>query len=183
MLEPVNPLTCVTPNFAAALAVSFIFSAALLRTPSGSPSPQTSGGRVALWRLSMGSQTAWPTRWLEIAQPLRAFRRRVSHPPSTAPSSASARSTSKWSPQQASSSPSKPQPPHLLASSSSGRSAHCPVNSVTGLAKVSPPPLRARRAPRPRSPYSLTPHRACLLARVPQAPGRPDLVHPPHPGH
>ena len=50
------------------------------------------------------------------------------------PSSASARSTSKWSPQQASSRPSKPQRPAFSASSSSGRSAHWPVKRVTGLA-------------------------------------------------
>ena len=45
--EPVNPLTCVTPKAAAARAVSFIRSAARRRTPSGSPSPQISGGRIA----------------------------------------------------------------------------------------------------------------------------------------
>ena len=36
--------------------------AARLRTPSGSPSPQTSPGRIDLCRSSMLSQTAWPTR-------------------------------------------------------------------------------------------------------------------------
>jgi hypothetical protein len=51
----------------AALAVLIIFCAARLRTPSGSPSPQTSGGRMDWWRASMLSQMAWPTRWLEMA--------------------------------------------------------------------------------------------------------------------
>jgi hypothetical protein len=60
--EPVNPLTWVTPNAAAALAVSCIRAAARRRTPSGSPSPQTSGGSTPSWRLSIGSHTAWPTR-------------------------------------------------------------------------------------------------------------------------
>src|SRR4029078_9923226 len=48
------------------------------------------------------------------------------------PGSDTARSTSKWSPQHASSRPSKPQAAHLDASSSSGRSAHWPVKRVTG---------------------------------------------------
>src|SRR3712207_5348547 len=47
MLDPVKPLTCVTPKRAAALAVSMTFWAARRRTPSGSPSPHTSGGSVA----------------------------------------------------------------------------------------------------------------------------------------
>ena len=42
-----KPVTTVTPNAAAARAVSFMRSAARRRTPSGSPSPQTSGGRIA----------------------------------------------------------------------------------------------------------------------------------------
>ena len=46
--EPVKPFTCVTPKAAAARAVSFIRSAARSWTPAGSPSPQTSGGRIAL---------------------------------------------------------------------------------------------------------------------------------------
>ena len=44
--DPVKPFTCVTPNAAAARAVSFIRSAARSRTPSGSPSPQTSAGSM-----------------------------------------------------------------------------------------------------------------------------------------
>ena len=68
MDEPVKPVTTVTPNAAAARAVSFIRSAARERTPSGSPSPQTSGGRMAWWRASIGSQTAWPTRCAPSAQ-------------------------------------------------------------------------------------------------------------------
>ena len=54
MAEPVKPVTTGTPNAAAARAVSFIRSAARVRTPSGSPSPQTSGGRTPLWRASIG---------------------------------------------------------------------------------------------------------------------------------
>ncbi len=66
--EPVKPVTTWTPSRAAARAVSFIFSAARCRTPSGSPSPQTSSGSTPWWRESIGSQTAWPTRWAPIAQ-------------------------------------------------------------------------------------------------------------------
>ena len=73
MLDPVNPFTCVTPNAAAARAVSATRAAARCRTPSGSPSPQISGGRIAWWRPSIGSQTAWPTRWQEIASQTRPF--------------------------------------------------------------------------------------------------------------
>ena len=69
--EPVKPVTVVTPSRAAARAVSLSFSAARWRTPSGSPSPQTSGGTTPWWRASIGSQTAWPTRWLPIAQTFR----------------------------------------------------------------------------------------------------------------
>jgi hypothetical protein len=59
MLEPVKPLTTAgtsLPPFrrgwsakklCAAFAVRIIFSAARRRTPSGSPSPHTSGDRVA----------------------------------------------------------------------------------------------------------------------------------------
>ena len=43
-------------------AVAFISSAALSRTPAGSPSPQTWGGSMERWRWSIRSQTAWPTR-------------------------------------------------------------------------------------------------------------------------
>ena len=49
-------------KFCAARAVFFISSAARLLTPSGLPSPQTCGGRMALWRASMMSQTAWPAK-------------------------------------------------------------------------------------------------------------------------
>ena len=45
----------------------FISSAARWWTPSGLPSPQTWAGRIALCRSSIVSQTAWPTRWFEIA--------------------------------------------------------------------------------------------------------------------
>ena len=72
--EPVKPVTTSTPSRAAARAVSFIFSAARWRTPSGSPSPHTSSGSTPWWRESIGSHTAWPTRCAPIAQhpsPLR----------------------------------------------------------------------------------------------------------------
>ena len=52
--EPVKPTTVLTPNFAAALAVSFISSAARFLTPSGSPSPQIRGDKIPLWRSSIG---------------------------------------------------------------------------------------------------------------------------------
>ena len=69
--EPVKPVTVVTPSRAAARAVSLSLSAARWRTPSGSPSPHTSGGTTPWWRASMRSQTAWPTRWLPIVQTFR----------------------------------------------------------------------------------------------------------------
>ena len=72
--EPVKPVTTCTPKRAAARAVSLMRSAARERTPSGSPSPHTSGGRIDRWRSSIGSQTAWPTRWLLIAQQPRPWR-------------------------------------------------------------------------------------------------------------
>ena len=78
MLEPVNPLTTDTPSFWAARAVRFISSAARLFTPAGLPSPHTCGGRIDLCRSSMRSQTAWPTRWLEMAYTARSCRSRVS---------------------------------------------------------------------------------------------------------
>src|SRR5712691_1236301 len=68
--EPVKPFTSVTPSRAAARAVSFIRSAARSLTPSGSPSPQTSGGRIARCRASTGSHTACPTRCAPSAKPL-----------------------------------------------------------------------------------------------------------------
>ena len=79
--EPVKPVTTVTPSCAAARAVSFIASAARPRTPSGSPSPQTSGASTPRWRSSIGSQTACPTRWLPIAHTSSPWRCSVSRRP------------------------------------------------------------------------------------------------------
>ena len=62
ILDPVNPLTTLTPSFLAALAVFFISSAARWLTPSGLPSRQTYSGRIALCRASIVSRTACPTR-------------------------------------------------------------------------------------------------------------------------
>ena len=62
MLDPVKPVTTFAPSFCAALAVSFISSAARRLTPAGSPSPQTCGGRMARCRASIVSSTACPTR-------------------------------------------------------------------------------------------------------------------------
>ncbi|KFD43138.1 hypothetical protein IU11_14140 [Cellulosimicrobium sp. MM] len=63
-----KPTTVFTPSFAARRAVCFISSAARWRTPSGSPSPHTTSGRMSRWRWSIGSShTAWPLRWFEIA--------------------------------------------------------------------------------------------------------------------
>ena len=84
MAEPVKPMTASTPSLAAARAVSAIRSAARWRTPSGSPSPQTAAGRMSLWRWSIGSsQTACPTRWLEMAQTPSPWRSRISRRPAT----------------------------------------------------------------------------------------------------
>src|SRR5215213_2653131 len=84
-------------------------------------------------------------------QQFRSLERIIPHRSSTYPLSERALSTSKWSPQQASSSPSKPHSPHFLASSSSVRSAHCPVKSVTGLATFQSPLtlFRSRTSPDP----------------------------------
>lgn len=74
MDEPVKPMTVSTPKRAAARAVSAISAAARRLTPSGSPSPQMRAGRMARWRSSMSaSQTAWPTRWFEIARHFRPY--------------------------------------------------------------------------------------------------------------
>ena len=71
--EPVKPTTVSTPSCAAARAVSFISSAARWRTPSARRRPRSAAGRMSWCRSSIGSsQTAWPTRWLEIAQHLQA---------------------------------------------------------------------------------------------------------------
>lgn len=94
--DPVKPMTVSTPKAAAARAVFLISSAALRRTPSGSPSPQMRAGTMPWWRSSIGlSQTAWPTRWLETAQHLRPYLSRSCRRPSTYPGSDRALSTSK----------------------------------------------------------------------------------------
>src|SRR3954468_11703272 len=149
--DPVNPVTTSTPSCAAARAVSLSLSAARWRTPSGSPSPHTSGGTTPWWRASMRSHTAWPTRWLPIAQTFSPWRSSNSRRSRQYRPSARAASTSKWSPQQASSKPSKPQAPTFAASSLSGRSAHWPVNRVTGRAiearSIRSTPKRGVRGP------------------------------------
>ena len=72
--DPVKPTTASTPSLRAARAVIFISSAARCRTPSGSPSPQIRSGRMPRCRSSIGSsQTAWPLRWLEMAQTFRPY--------------------------------------------------------------------------------------------------------------
>ena len=63
-----------TPKTAAARAVSSSRRAARRRTPSGSPSPQTSGGRMRRWRSSIKSQMAWPTRCAPSAKHPRPWR-------------------------------------------------------------------------------------------------------------
>ena len=72
MDEPVKPFTTAgksrsllglaSRNWRQAFAAVFMFSAARWRTPSGSPSPQTCGGRIPRCRSSMLSQIACPTR-------------------------------------------------------------------------------------------------------------------------
>jgi penicillin V acylase-like amidase (Ntn superfamily) len=87
ILLPVKPTTTVrfvrsfkyfctgsgaaSKNARAAVPVSIISFAARWRTPSGSPLPHTRSGRIALWRSSIESHTAWPTRWFEIANEAR----------------------------------------------------------------------------------------------------------------
>src|SRR4051794_21584683 len=73
-------------------------------------------------------------RWLPIAQQLRPLRSRISRRPAMYDASDSACATSKWSPHQASSRPSNSHWPTFPASCSSERSAHWPVNNVTGRA-------------------------------------------------
>src|SRR5215208_1169419 len=89
-------------------------------------------------------------------QQFRSLERSIPHRSSTYPLSERALSTSKWSPQHASSSPSKPHSPHFLASSSSVRSAHCPVKSVTGLATFQPPPTLSTSRTGPDPPLQLS---------------------------
>src|SRR4030042_6983573 len=79
---------------------------------------------------SMLSHTACPTRWVEIAKTFSLYLSSRAFLPLQYFSSAL--STSKWSPQQASSSPSYPNSTAFLHNVSKGRSAHCPVNKVTG---------------------------------------------------
>ncbi|MDQ1171808.1 hypothetical protein QE430_000115 [Microbacterium testaceum] len=84
MLEPVNPVTIFTPSFAASRAVFFISSAARCRTPSGSPSPHTRSDTMSRWRWSIGSsQTAWPLRWLAMANTFSPWRSSTSSLPCT----------------------------------------------------------------------------------------------------
>ena len=72
--DPVKPTTTSTPSLRAARAVIFISSAARWRTPSASPSPQMRSGRMSRWRASIGSsQTAWPLRWLLMANTWRSY--------------------------------------------------------------------------------------------------------------
>jgi hypothetical protein len=64
-------------------------------------------GRMSRCRASIGSsQTAWPFRWFEIAHTLRSYFSRMSSRLCRYSSSVAARFTSRWSPQQAISSPS-----------------------------------------------------------------------------
>ncbi len=77
MEEPVKPFTTAgapalapglaSKNARAIFAVSASCFAARLRTPSGFPSPQIAGDKIDLCRSSIRSQTACPTRWLEMA--------------------------------------------------------------------------------------------------------------------
>src|SRR5581483_2553189 len=82
------------------------------------------------------SQTACPTRWVEMAKHFKLYLFKMSHRERRYASSSSALSTSKWSPQHASSRPSKPHALAFCASVSSGKSAHCPVKRVTGRAII-----------------------------------------------
>ena len=117
------------------------------RTPSGSPSPHTSGGSTPWWRASIGSHTAWPTRWLPIAQQPSPWRSSSSRRPGAV---AAGRDSAcgdveviapagELEPVEA------PLRRTCAASSSSGRSAHWPVNSVTGRAMSFHPSLVACR--------------------------------------
>src|SRR6266446_9739044 len=123
-------------KFRHALALFFRLSAARWRTPSGSPSPQISGERIALCRSSIKSHTACPTKWFETENAVSPLSVRVFHCSWQYFLDSAAALTSKWSPQQASSSPSKPIFLARGASSLRGKSAHWPVNKVTGLAMV-----------------------------------------------
>ena len=124
--------------------MSFIRSAARVRTPSGSPSPHTSGGRTPWWRASIGSQTpgrrggcrSTSTRG-RGARAARAGRRRSrARPARGRPRSGrpSRRARGRRS----------PTTPPCPARSSSVRSAHWPVKSVIGLAII--PPASGARA-------------------------------------
>ena len=125
---------------AAARAVAFISSAARRRTPSGSPSPQTRAGRMPRCRSSIGSsQTAWPARWLEIAHTLEAVlvQDRRSRPRDVGVVLGRAARRRGGRPSRRSPGRRSPTRDASRATSSNGRSAHWPVNSVTGRGIVS----------------------------------------------
>src|SRR5271157_1794981 len=94
------------------------------------------GGRIAWCRSSILSQIACPTKWLEIAKAVSPLSERIFQRSLQYSFDSAAASTSKWSPQQASSSPSNPIFFANGARSFKGRSAHWPVNKVTGLAMI-----------------------------------------------
>ena len=82
MLEPVKPLTtagkpvfsgAASMNVAAGLGgVDHLLRGALADAFGLAVAPDIFGGRISLCRSSMLSQTAWPTRWLEMAIGLEA---------------------------------------------------------------------------------------------------------------
>src|SRR5258708_99046 len=75
-------------------------------------------------------------RALEIAKAVKPLSERIFQRALQYSFDSAAASTSKWSPQQASSSPSNPIFFANGARSFKGRSAHWPVNNVTGLAMI-----------------------------------------------
>ena len=65
--EPVKPFTCVTPKLRRG-AGGVLHPRGARADALGIAVAPDSGGRIARWRSSMRSQTAWPTRWAPIAR-------------------------------------------------------------------------------------------------------------------
>ena len=134
--EPVKPFTCVTPKRGGrARGVLHPLGRALAGRRPGRRRPRrraggSPGGARRSGRRPPGRRGARRAR--SSSRPWRSSSSRFAC--AVARARRAARSTSKWSPQQASSRPSKPHSAAFAARSSSGRSAHWPVKSVTGLA-------------------------------------------------
>ena len=171
--EPVNPTTVDTPSRAAVLA-AFL---------TASSSPLSDTFRVAVAPDGAVQDAAVPLVDGVVADGLALqVRRDGEHLQAVAVEDLPAvgdvvrrrpllRATSRWSPEQAISSPSYPHSEASLATSSNGRSAHWPVNRVIGrLIEIYSPfsPLVSR--PRVSAIWSATRQALAMIVRVGFAP-------------